>query len=121
MFGTLGARFGGDIARGQAELSSRFLEQEALQRAQLSRQAFEAAQGRRLQALPLGGQLTAQELSNIAGGFGLGEAERQIGETGIQRAMAEFARTQGAMLPLLLQLALTGVEGDIVIPEAVEG
>lgn len=118
-YGTLGGRFGSDIGRSQAELTSRFLEQEALQKAQLGRESFEAAQMRRMGALPMGGQLSAQQLANLSQIYGLGEQERQVGNEAINRAMAEFARTQGALLPLLLQFALAGSEGDFFQPEPV--
>lgn len=118
MFGGMGARFGGDIARGQAELSSRFLQQEALQKAQIARDSYQQAAGRRMAALPMGGQMGAQDISNMMNIFGMGEANRQVGETGIDRAMAEWARTQGAYMPMMLQMALAGFEGDTIIPSA---
>lgn len=114
-FGTLGARFGSDIALGQGDLRARALQNEALQRSTIARQSFEAAQQRRLGALPIGAQLQTAQLRDIGGIFGLGEQERQIGERGIDRAMAEFARTQGALLPLIMQFLSAGAGEDVTV------
>lgn len=91
-----------------------------LQAAGLGQSGFEAARNRQLQALQLPSLLQGQMLQNILGAYGLGEQERQARERGTQRTMAEFARTQGAFLPLLLQYALTGTEGDTLIVPPVE-
>ena len=115
LFGAQGARFGSDIARGQADLSSRFLENEALQRAQIGRQSFQDAQQNRLGALPLPGQLGQQQLNQATSVFNLGQAGQAAQERDIQRQMAEFARTQGALFPQLLNFAGLGVEGDTTV------
>ena len=123
-FGVLGARFGTDIARGQGELSSRFLESESAQRAAIAGQSFREQQARRLQGLGLGEEARRTDITargqrgdEITEGFRLGEAERQIGDTAIQRQIAEFARTQGALLPLLLQFFGQGVgQEEIILP-----
>jgi len=121
LFGGLGARFGTDIAKGQGELSSRFLEAEALQRAQLTRDAFEASQGRRQSAVGQAQQGQQQQFGQQLAGNQflnqLGLTQQQFGDAGIQRMLAEFGRTQGALLPLMLQLLGLGVEGDFVTDE----
>lgn len=119
LFGSQGARFGSDIARGQGELSSRALENESLQRAQIAQQSFQQAQQNRLGALPLPGQLGQQQLNQATSAFNIGQANQSSQERDIQRQMAEFARTQGALFPLLLQFAGLGAGPDqaIIDPE----
>ena len=112
LFGTLGGRFGTDIAKGQSDLRARALDNEALQRATIGRESFENSQNRRLGALPEARQAATSRLGNITDLFRLGEADRQIGDQGIQRQLAEFARTQGAIFPLLMQFLTAGVGED---------
>lgn len=116
-FGSQGLRYGSDVARGQGGLAAELLAQEAFQRAQIAQQSFENATNRRLQALGLAPQITQGNLQNAQTAYGIGEGNRQIQDTGIQRQMAEFARTQGGFFPLLLQFALAGTEGDTVVLE----
>jgi hypothetical protein len=116
-FGSQGLRYGSDVARGQGGLAAELLAQESLQRAQIAQQSFENATNRRLQALGLAPQVTQGNLQNAQTAYGIGEGNRQIQDTGIQRQMAEFARTQGGFFPLLLQFALAGTEGDTVVLE----
>lgn len=115
MFGNQGLRFGSDVARGQAGLSAELLGQESLQRAQIAQQSFENATNRRLQALGLAPQQAQAQLGLANQAFNMGETQRQGQDAGIQRQMAEFARTQGGLFPLLLQFALAGTEGDTVV------
>lgn len=116
-FGSQGLRYGSDVAKGQGGLAAELLAQESLNRAQIAQQSFENATNRRLQALGLAPQVGAQNLSNARTVYDIGESNRQIEDTGIQRMMAEFARTQGGLFPLLLQFALAGTEGDTVVLE----
>lgn len=115
LFGSQGARFGSDIARGQAGLSARFLESESFQRANIAQSSFQNAQDRRLGALPLPGQLGQQQLNQATSAFNIGQANQASQERDLQREMAEFARTQGALFPQLLGFATAGTEGDTTI------
>ena len=117
MFGSNGLRYGSDVAKGRAGLTSELLAQESLQRAQIAQQSYEAAANRRLSALGLAPQISSQNMGNAQTAMNIGEQDRQIGDSGIQRQMAEFARTQGGLFPLLLQFALAGTEGDTVVLE----
>ena len=112
LFGTQGARFGSDIARGSADLRARSLEAGALQRAQIEQSSFQDAQNRRLQSLTAPGQIGQQQLNQATSAFNIGQANQATEERNLQRQMAEFARTQGALFPFLLQSGFAGFEGD---------
>lgn len=88
MFGAHGLRFGTDLARANADLSSKYLAEESLQRGQIAQSAWENAANRRMQAIPLGEQLLSQRLGNLTQGYMLGNDERQYQEQGINRGLA---------------------------------
>ena len=110
-----------DIALMQQQLGGRGQE---LQQQALIQDVFGQEQARRLQGLGLGEEARRTDIAGreqrgreITEGFRLGEAERQIGDTAVQRQLAEFARTQGALLPMLLQFFSQGVgPEEIVLP-----
>ena len=118
---SLGLASGRDIAREQIGLAGRGQD---LQMQDLIQRVFGAGQERRLGALRLGEEGRRTDIAGreqrgreIEGGFRLGEAERQIGDTAVQRQIAEFARTQGALFPLLMQFLSQGVgPEEIVLP-----
>ena len=115
LFGTQGARFGSDIARGQADLGARRLENDALLRANIGQSSFNDARNLQLQGLPLPGQLGQQSLNQATSVFNIGQANAGQQERNINREMAEFARTQGALFPGLLGFGLAGTEGDTTV------
>lgn len=119
-FGAKGLRFGTDQARGQAALSADAIERLALQRSQIARESFENAQQRRMQAMTLPEQVRSQQMQSAERLFNMGHQQQLAKERQIQRQMAEWARTQGALFPMMLQFALSGYEGDYVIPDPVD-
>lgn len=97
-----GTRRGVGTQRAEAELAARALEQGQAQRQALSAQMLGGEQQLMTQAaLGLPGAFT-QAFNPFTQAFNLGEAARQIGDVGLQRQMAEFARTQGALWGPLL-------------------
>jgi len=119
---SLGLASGRDIAREGLGVQARGQE---LDLQTLLQNVFAGQQTRRLQGLGLGEQQRQTDIAargqrgrEITEGFRLGEAERQIGDTAIQRQLAEFGRTQGALLPMLLQFFSQGVgEETLVLDE----
>ena len=118
-FGATGNRFSRDLGVADARLTGDFLAEESLQRANLQQSSFENAAGRRLAAMGIAPNAFAQTVGAGSQMANVGFQERQFEENAINRQMAEFARTQGAMFPLLLQFALAGTEGDNLVLDPV--
>lgn len=116
-YGMRGLRSSTDLGRGIGNMNAELLAQENLQRQNLAMQSWEAAANRRMGALPLMSGFQGQMLQNAMGAYNMGEAERMAYERAIGRNMSEWARTQGAIFPWLLQFGLAGTEGDNVILE----
>lgn len=119
-YGMQGLRSSTDLSRGIGNMNAELLAQENLQRQNLAMQSWEAAANRRMGALPLMSGFQGQMLQNAMGAYNMGEADRMAYERAIGRNMSEWARTQGAIFPWLLQFGLAGTEGDNVILEPEE-
>jgi hypothetical protein len=103
-----------------------------LQFGEANRASQENAANRGISLLGLNTQIQQQGISNAmqqaeldrqaqmqsnSQQLGVQQSNQAADERTIQRLMAEFGRTQGALFPLLLQFALAGTEGDNVVLE----
>jgi hypothetical protein len=97
--GSLGQRFGSEMLGNEQRLRSGFLQDIGARNAQITQQAYEAGQGRRLQALGLGAG-REQFLSQLP--FQAAGLQAQIGSqllnTGTQRALTQAQLQQQAQL-----------------------